>query len=140
VARCTLWTRGVRPLVALALHRLMPEVHQASRRKRLLAGDPSWVAPDHTLRAEQRDRADGALPDPDPPHGFYMREQRNSLDHVVNSWDAEEQYEWGKQIGVRLLHPFFDADVVEMLYRTPPRVLNDGGRTKGLVRQTLVRR
>jgi len=138
VARCTLWTRGVRPLVALALHRLMPEVHNASRRRRLLAGDPSWVAPDHKLRAEQRHRAQGALPDPDPPHGFYMREQRNSLG--IDSWDAEEQYEWGKRIGVRLLHPFFDADVVETLYRTPPRVLNEGGRTKGLVRRTLARR
>jgi hypothetical protein len=58
-----------------------------------------------------------------------MREQRNGLDHPVFSWISEEQYEWGKQIGVRLLHPFFDADVVEILYRTPPRVLNDGGRT-----------
>jgi hypothetical protein len=69
-----------------------------------------------------------------------MREQRNSLDHPIVSWEAEEQYEWGKRIGVRYLHPFFDADVVETLYRTPPRVLNDGGRTKGLVRRTLAQR
>ena len=27
-----------------------------------------------------------------------------------------------------------------MLYRTPPRILNEGGRTKGLVRETLARR
>jgi hypothetical protein len=27
-----------------------------------------------------------------------------------------------------------------MLYRTPPRILNEGGRTKGLVRLTLARR
>ena len=126
--------------MALALHRLMPEVHNASRRRRLLAGDPSWVAPDHKLRAEQRHRAQGALPDLDPPHGFYMREQRNGLDHPVFSWISEEQYEWGKRIGVCLLHPFFDADVVETLYRTPPRVLNEGGRTKGLVRRALARR
>ena len=46
----------------------------------------------------------------------------------------------GKRIGVRFLHPFLDPDVVEMLYRTPPRILNEGGRTKGLVRQTLARR
>jgi asparagine synthase (glutamine-hydrolysing) len=138
VVRFTLWTSGLRPLLALALHRLMPEAHQASRRERLLAGDPSWVAPDHTLRAEQRHRAGGALPDPDPPHGFYMREQRNSLG--VDSWAAEEEYEWSKWIGVRLLHPFFDADVVETLYRTPPRVLYDGGRTKDLVRRTLAQR
>jgi asparagine synthase (glutamine-hydrolysing) len=140
LTRQTFWTSGLRPLAALALHRLMPEARKASRRKRLLAGDPSWVAPDQMLRAEQRHRAEGALTNPDPPHGFYMREQRNSLDNPIASWEAEEQYEWGKRIGVRFLHPFFDADVVETLYRTPPRVLNDGGRTKGLVRRTLAQR
>src|SRR5262249_31808923 len=37
-ARYTLWTSGLRPLVALALYRLMPETFKANRRKRLLAG------------------------------------------------------------------------------------------------------
>jgi asparagine synthase (glutamine-hydrolysing) len=140
LARYTLWTSGLRPLLGLALHRLMPEAHEASRRRRLLAGDPNWVAPDRELRAEQRYRAGDGLPDPDPPHGFYMREQRNSLDHPLFSWEAEEQYEWSKQLGARFLHPFFDADVVETLYRKPPGILNEGGRTKALVRGTLARR
>jgi hypothetical protein len=107
---------------------------------RLLASDPSWVAPDQKLREEQRERAGGALPDPDPVHGFYMREQRNSLDHPLASWEAEQQYEWSKQIEVPFLHPFLDADLAEMLYRTPPRLLSEGGRTKALVRGTLGQR
>jgi hypothetical protein len=41
---------------------------------------------------------------------------------------------------MRFLHPFFDTDVVEMLYRVPPNVLSAGGRTKGLVRGTLAGR
>ena len=76
----------------------------------------------------------------DPPGGFYIRELRTGLDHALISWAAEEQYEQGRQIGVRFLHPFFDPDLVEMLYRTPPRLLNAGGRSKGLVRRTLATR
>ena len=46
----------------------------------------------------------------------------------------------GKRVGVWFLHPFRDPDLVEMLCRIPPRALNEGGRTKGLVRGTLARR
>ena len=76
----------------------------------------------------------------DPPQGFYFRELRTGIEHTLISWESEERYEVGKRIGVRFLHPFSDPDVVEMLCRTPPRILNEGGRTKGLVRQTLARR
>ena len=36
--------------------------------------------------------------------------------------------------------PYWDVDVLEMLYRIPPHLLNKGGRSKGLVRQTVARR
>jgi asparagine synthase (glutamine-hydrolysing) len=140
LARNVLWKCGLRPLAGLALHRLMPEAHKASRLKRVLAGDPIWVAPDRQLRAEQRHRAEGALAPPDPPAGFYLRDGPTAIDNTLASWDQEERYEMGKQSGVRFLHPLSDPDLVEMLYRTPPRVLNDGGRSKGLIRQALARR
>ena len=140
LARNMFWTCGLRPLVGLALHRLMPEAHKSRRLARLLARHPIWVAPDPELRAEQRRRAESALTRSNPRQGFYLRELRASLDLMFNSWDAEEQYELGKRIGIRFLHPFWDPDVVEMLCRTAPRVLNEGGRTKGLVRQTVARR
>jgi hypothetical protein len=41
---------------------------------------------------------------------------------------------------MRMLQPFWDADLVEFLYRTPPDLLNRGGRSKGLVRGMLARR
>jgi len=34
-------------------------------------------------------------------------------------------------------HPFWDADLVDMLCRTHPDVLNRGGRAKGLVREAI---
>jgi asparagine synthetase B (glutamine-hydrolysing) len=140
VARHALWTCGLRPLAGLALHRLVPRAHKASRLTRLITADPSWVAPDQELRAEQQRRAEGAMTPSDPPQGFYVRELRSGIDHTLTSWELEEQYELGKRIGVRFLHPFSDPDLVTMLYRTPPGVLNEAGRTKGLVRQTLARR
>jgi asparagine synthetase B (glutamine-hydrolysing) len=137
LARNSLWRCGLRPLGAMVLHRIAPKARNASRLKRLLAGDPSWIAPDPVLRAEQQQRAKSAMTDPDPPQGFYVRELRTGLDHPLVSWESEEQYELGKLTGVRFLHPFTDPDVVEMLYRTPPNILNEGGRTKGLVRRAL---
>jgi hypothetical protein len=52
----------------------------------------------------------------------------------------EEAFENGKRLGVRFLQPYFDADLVEMLYRTPVALLNRGGLSKGLVRETISRR
>jgi asparagine synthase (glutamine-hydrolysing) len=137
----TLLRFGLRPLASLAIDRFFPRAHNASRLKRILNSDPVWVAPDQELRAEQRRRAEIALnASVIPQQSFYFRELRSSLDHPLVSWEAEEQYELGNRIGVRFLHPFTDPDLVEMLYRTPPQVLNRGGRTKGLVRGKVARR
>jgi asparagine synthetase B (glutamine-hydrolysing) len=139
-ARNVLWRHGLRPLLGLTLHRLMPEAFKANRVRRNLSGDPVWVAPDGELRAEQQLRVESALPVPDPPNGFYMRQQRLCLDHALLSWQEEERFEMGKQFGVHFLHPFMDPDVVELCYRSLPTLLTQGGRTKGLVRGTIARR
>jgi asparagine synthetase B (glutamine-hydrolysing) len=140
LVRNVVWRCGLRPLGGLALHRLFPEAQAAGRVKRFLAGDPAWLALDPHLRVEHRHRAAQAMGVSDPSHGFYIRELQTSLDHTLVSWAAEELYEQGRQIGVRFLHPFSDPDLVEMLGRTPPRLLNADGRSKGLVRRTLARR
>ena len=43
-------------------------------------------------------------------------------------------------MGLRVLMPYWDPDLLGFLMRVPPELLNQGGRTKGLVRQTLHRR
>jgi hypothetical protein len=56
------------------------------------------------------------------------------------SRDLEEQYEFGARLGVRFMHPYWDADLAAHVYRTPPQMLMRGGRAKGLVRETVARR
>jgi asparagine synthetase B (glutamine-hydrolysing) len=140
LVRNVVWRCGLRPLGGMALHRLFPVAHATGRAKRYLAGDPAWLALDPDLQVERRNRATRAMGSSDPPGGFYIRELRTALDHTLISWDAEERHEQGRQIGVRFLHPFCDPDLVEMLCRTPPRLLNAGGRSKGLVRETMAKR
>ena len=62
------------------------------------------------------------------------------MDHAVISWEAEELFEVYQHAGVRMLHPFWDPDVIDMLYRTPPFQLLHDGFNKSLVRATVARR
>ena len=54
--------------------------------------------------------------------------------------EMEEIFESGTRMGLRILMPYWDADLLEMLYRIPPHLLNREGRSKGLVRQSLAHR
>jgi asparagine synthetase B (glutamine-hydrolysing) len=140
LVRHIVWRCGLRPLGGMVLHRLLPKAQDAGRLKRRLAGDPAWLTLDSDLRREHRHRAASSMAVSDPPQGFYIRELRTGLDHTLISWAAEEQHEQGRRIGIRFLHPFSDPDLIEMLYRTPPRLLNAGGRSKGQVRRTIAER
>src|SRR4030095_3566836 len=70
----------------------------------------------------------------------YVEAGKKSLDHPMISWELEELFEVYRGVGVRILQPFWDADLVDLLFRMPPFVLNRGGRSKGLVRDSLARR
>ena len=65
---------------------------------------------------------------------------RPALDHPLMAIELEEHFEFSRRLGVRLLHPYWDADLVDLLARIPPHLLNRGGRAKGMVRHTLARR
>lgn len=142
-ARNVIWKFGARPLMLAAAHdalRLVaPGTLRSLQRKRLASDLPEWLAPDPALRAElSRRREHGRhLPGRD---GFYVRDLRRSLDHPANAFELEDHFENGLRAGVRLLHPFWDPEVVEFLFRTPPRLLYKGGRSKGFVRASLARR
>lgn len=138
--RGTLWTYGARPLAGLALHRLAPRAWHANRLGRLRRQRRSWVAPDAALRKELDRRTDDALTPAAPVAGFYLQDVRASLDHALTCMELEEIFEMGRRLDLKFLHPYWDADVVDMLYRTPPALLSRNGRAKGLVRDTVARR
>ncbi len=134
------WTCGIRALLGEVASRVAPAAHEWNRVRRQMREYPPWIAPDPGLRRALRRRAAEGLCDPAPVEGFYLREVRTALDHALISWDLEEQFQFGLRTGVRFAHPFVDADVVELLCRVPPPLLNDRGRTKGLVRRALADR
>ena len=75
-----------------------------------------------------------------PAGGFYQREARLALRHPAVAHDMEETQEFGRRHGMRMLHPFWDVDVIELAYRVPPDLLMQDGRSKWLLRRRLTAR
>jgi hypothetical protein len=128
------------------LKRIAPGVLRAHRRRTQAAVTPSWLAPDPDLRRESRRRfdevADAIMQRPEPrgTHGFFFSEAPSYLIKPLQAIEFEEAFEFSRQTGVLELAPYWDADLVEFLNRMPPEELDRGGRAKGLVRDTVVRR
>ncbi len=134
------WRFGLRPLAGQALSRLGPAAWDRRRARRLLASDPSWIAPDPNLRAEQVQRAPVALGPARPRAGFRRTDLRVCLDDAATAVLCDETYAVGSIAGVRLLMPYFDPDLVELICRMPPDRVNVSGRLRGLQRRILSHR
>ena len=140
-ARSVLWTFGMRPIAGMLMNRVAPGYWQTRRNGRMVTSTPEWVAPDPELRKVIDERAGQVLAASEPFRGsFYEQQMRTALEHPLNTMEAEEYFEQGRRLGVRIVHPYWDSDLVDLLYRTPPHVLSQGGRAKGLVRATIARR
>jgi asparagine synthase (glutamine-hydrolysing) len=151
--RYLLWKAGVRPVLVQqarrGLGRVAPDALHSYRRRKLLAAQqtPAWIAEDPALRAALLDRARAHVertlqtPEPAGPYGFYRHTGiAYTFTHPLITLEQEEDYVVGGSLGVELLHPYWDADLIQFLCRVPPRLLLAGGREKGVVRQTLARR
>jgi hypothetical protein len=122
---------------------LLGTVSQRFRRRgrvRRMVKGPRWIAPDRRLRRELRDRAAQQLIPLRQGIGHYLRPGRGPTDHVHMSLELEETFEFGRRLGVRILNPYWDADLMAMLYRTPPHLLTGNGRSRGLVRESIGKR
>jgi asparagine synthetase B (glutamine-hydrolysing) len=143
-----LWKFGAQQIVLPPAHRFVKEVAPwALKLRRRLSLRPApwvapeWLAPDGELRRLfdlRREEEHASKLQSSDSH--YIKDIRPALDHAVVSWELEEMFEVYQRAGVRMLQPFWDADLVDMLYRTPPFLLIQGGRSKGLVRNSLARR
>jgi asparagine synthetase B (glutamine-hydrolysing) len=141
--RNLIWRWGIEPLLLPPAHRIVKRVAPwaITLRHRLVQTMPKWLAPDPSLREDLDHRRHGqALSKRQAPDSFYLRSARTALDIPLISMVSEEAFNVGQRLGARELHPFWDADLIGLLYRTPPFLLNNGGRNKGLVRSTLARR
>jgi hypothetical protein len=140
VARRSVWSYGLRPLAGATLAGIDRARWDQRRLNRLVSADPPWLTSNLTFRQTLRRRARACVPDPNPPGGFYLREARTGLDHALVSMELEDRHSLATRLGLQFTHPFWDADLVDMLLRTPPLLLLRGGRSKGLVREALARR
>ena len=134
VARNLLWTYGLRPILSQGatrtLERTAPRVLARRQQWRFAQSTPRWIAQDPDLREQmlERYRAHKRAP------------RRGALDNPMVAFELEEFYESGRQLGIPLLHPFWDADLTAFLARVPPRLLMRDGYSKGLVRQSLAQK
>jgi asparagine synthase (glutamine-hydrolysing) len=138
--RNLLWRFGLRPLLReewkRALWATAPDLASRRRRRRILEAIHPWVARDPALREQLVRRGEEAVSNLEWERSgsFYLQQGRMSLDHAVVSMELEELFENGRHLGLRMTQPYWDPDLVDLLYRVPPDVLTRGGRAKGLVR------
>jgi asparagine synthetase B (glutamine-hydrolysing) len=145
MARETLWVCGLKPLIVRrsrkTINRMAPSVLRRRWQRQIGEGTPPWVRPDRELNEELMDRAvDFVERNSYRGSSFYCDDCRASLDFVTTSLELERTFEDGRRAGVPIQEPYWDAEFQEFLYRVPPEMLQQGGRTKGLVREMLARR
>jgi asparagine synthetase B (glutamine-hydrolysing) len=141
------WNYGARPwaarLARTVLRRLAPGRLRDRWRRQVLQERPAWIAPDPSLRRELDQHLEQALDRrlaSREPAGFYVPSLRSIFDSVVRVMELEEAFEFGRRFGIRNLQPFWDAELVDFLFRTPPALLSRDGLVKGLVRRPVARR
>jgi asparagine synthase (glutamine-hydrolysing) len=143
LTRNLVWRFGVRDMLsARAAHGLQATAPAVLRRRRERAVErdtPRWAAPDLALRARLIERAIESRPAP-VTRDLYRRELDEGLDHALVSLEVEETYENGRRVGAPILQPYWDPDLIRFLVRTPPELLNAGGRSKGIVRDMVAGR
>ena len=113
------------------------------RRRRRRSSIPAWLAQEPPELRTEMERRSGV--------GGHAggRSRSDAAASIFASWTGhwvhpfttlealEEMFESGRRLGLRLLMPFWDAELVRFLYQVPPRLLNQGGRSKALVRTML---
>jgi asparagine synthetase B (glutamine-hydrolysing) len=141
------WRFGVRPMiraeVVQRLQRMSPGTLAAVRRRKFRKSLPSWLALDSKLFGQTLDRfatSETFVARESGAYGLYFAESKVTLDHPIVSWELEEWFENCRRINITYSHPYYDLELVELLWRTAPSVLTRGGYSKGLLRESVARR
>ncbi len=149
------WRYGLRPVLidrtTMTLRRRAPSVLNKLTLRRLEDKIPAWLAPDPALHRKLRERellrrntqwatAQAATGRDSRYPRIYFAESRTALEHPLVSMEFEELYVQARRLDMPILQPFWDSQLVEYLYRVPPDLLNAGGRSKALIRDSVARR
>ncbi len=142
-----IWKFGLRPLLGQltgdVLLATSPDLIRKRRRNSYLRHQPAWIAPDSRLNQELVRRIDESVEKSiQDQHikSIYIKEMHTSLEHPLVAMELETSYELTRNYKIKKLAPFQDADLVDFLYRTPPKYLIRGGMAKGMVRESLAKR
>ena len=114
-----------------AVERVAPGYVRARRRNRVLASLPGWLVPDRTLRAQLA----AALAEHRPAvsaRDHVTRSRLRLLDHTTPSVIQEGLFSAKQRIGIPVLAPLLDPDVVSVISSIPPVRLVAHGRAKAL--------
>ena len=151
LTRYLLWNAGARPILAeygrRMARQLAPRTLRNLMRKRLKRTTLDWVAADPELRAATEDRVEvlvdrymkKVFPKKDQ-YPFYSASSGDHFVETITSMEMEQSFESSRHIGIPLLHPYFDPDLIQLLLRISPAVLQQGGMEKGIVRTTVAKR
>jgi asparagine synthetase B (glutamine-hydrolysing) len=140
--RGVLWRSGLRSasrsLFGSVAGRFAPALPMQIRRARAEQRIPSWIAPEEDLRRRLL-AATLVQTTPDSPRAAVDAQKRVLLDSGNLSIAQELAFELQARAATASLSPLLDPDVVELLYRLPPRQLIAGGRAKAPARHVLSR-
>ena len=134
------WDTACRPVASSMIDVAIPRLWHQRRRKQVLANCPSWIAPAPEIRRAMQEHVDAWLEPPRPAGGFYYRACRDTVLHPALTHDMEETQEFGRRCGLRVLHPYWDVDLITLLHRVPPPLLMAQGQTKSIVRRAMAQR
>jgi asparagine synthase (glutamine-hydrolysing) len=134
------WKYGMSPVLAGVADRTAPRAYRASRVRRSMSQLGHWAAPDPVLRNQVTERIGRWLPVANPSNGLYLRDTINMMEHPLAAMEAEETFEMGRRLDMRYLQPYWDPNVADILYRTPPLLLFASGRSKSVVRRAMAHR
>jgi asparagine synthase (glutamine-hydrolysing) len=150
ILRHLFWGAGLRLILAdhagRIARQLAPGTLRKMIRKRLRKNTLSWVASDPQLKAEANDRIEMLVDKymtrflPNDKYPFYAGSAAGHFVDSNTSMMMEQHFESSRRMGVSLLYPYFDPDVINLLVRVSPQVLQQGGMEKGIVRKAVARR
>jgi asparagine synthase (glutamine-hydrolysing) len=134
--RSVLWTCGLRTVARDWVWRRAPGLALRRRRQLRARAMPDWVAPDPALRRELEERFE-RWETATCPDSFYLMAGREAFSHPLLAACFDETFYRDSIAGIPSFHPYWDRTLVDFLLRTPPELLNSGGRSKALVRKAL---